>query len=89
MNEEKTLKERTAKGLIWGGLSNGLMQLIGAVFGLAIMSKLSPDDYGKVASLNIFSALACTLQESGFIAALCNKKSQPTRNTMLFSGSIS
>lgn len=77
MNDEKSLKERTAKGLIWGGFSNGLMQLIGAVFGLALMYKLTPDDYGKVASLNIFSALACAFQESGFIAALCNKK-EPT-----------
>ena len=77
MNEEKSLKERTAKGLLWGGLSNGLMQLMGAVFGLVLMYKLAPDDYGKVAALNIFAALASALQESGFISALCNRK-EPT-----------
>jgi len=77
MNEEKSLKERTAKGLLWGGFSNGLMQLIGAVFGLVLMNKLDPDDYGKVAALNIFAALASALQESGFISALCNRK-EPT-----------
>jgi len=74
---EKSLKERTAKGLVWGGLSNGIMQLLGAMFGLILMYKLTPDDYGKYAALNIFAALASALQESGFIAALCNKK-EPT-----------
>ncbi len=75
--EEKSLKERTAGGMLWGGLSNGLMQLMGAVFGVVLLSYLTPDDYGKVAMLNIFAALASALQESGFIAALCNKK-EPT-----------
>ena len=74
---DNSLKERTAKGLFWGGLSNGLMQLMTAVFGLVLMNKLVPDDYGKVAALNIFAALASALQESGFIAALCNRK-EPT-----------
>ena len=75
--EEKSLKERTAGGMLWGGLSNALMQMIAAVFGLVLLRYLTPDDYGKVAMLNIFAALASTLQESGFIAALCNKR-EPT-----------
>lgn len=75
--EEKSLKERTAGGMLWGGMSNGLMQLIGAVFGLVLLRYLGPEDYGKVAMLNIFAALASALQESGFIAALCNRK-EPT-----------
>ena len=75
--EEKSLKERTAGGMLWGGMSNGLMQLIGAVFGVVLLRYLTPDDYGKVAMLNIFAAIASALQESGFIAALCNKK-EPT-----------
>lgn len=72
--DERTLKERTAKGLLWGGVSNGLMQALGAIFGLVLMNLLTPGDYGKVAMLNIFAALASALQESGFIAALCNRK---------------
>ena len=75
--EQKSLKERTAGGMLWGGLSNGLMQVIAAVFGLVLLRYLTPDDYGKVAMLNIFAALASALQESGFIAALCNRK-EPT-----------
>ena len=62
--EEKSLKERTAGGMLWGGMSNGLMQLLGAVFGLVLLRYLTPEDYGKVAMLNIFAALASALQES-------------------------
>ncbi len=76
---ESTLKERTARGLLWGGLSNTVMQLLGALFGLALMRLLTPADWGKVAMLGIFSSLACTLQESGFVAALCNKKNPTDR----------
>lgn len=76
---QDTLKDRTAKGLLWGGLSNTLMQLLGALFGLALMRLLTPADWGKVAMLGIFAALASTLQESGFTAALCNRKN-PTDN---------
>ena len=75
--DEKSLKERTTKGLVWGGLSNGLMQLIAAAFGMVLLRYLTPDDQGKVAVLYIFSAIASALQESGFIAALCNRK-EPT-----------
>lgn len=71
---ESSLKERTARGLLWGGMSNGIMQLLGALFGLALMRLLTPSDWGKVYMLNIFATLASALQESGFSAALCNKR---------------
>ena len=76
--EEKSLKERTAGGMLWGGMSNGLMQLIAAIFGIVLLRHITPEDQGKVAMLNIFAAIASALQESGFIAALCNRK-EPTR----------
>ncbi|MBR1791639.1 MAG: lipopolysaccharide biosynthesis protein [Bacteroidaceae bacterium] len=74
---EGSLKQRTAQGLIWGGFSNGVVQLLGAVFGLWLINILDPDDYGKMAALVIFSNIASVLQESGFTAALANKR-EPT-----------
>ncbi len=71
------LREKTAQGLIWGGFSNGVVQLLGALFGLWLINILDPDDYGKMAALVIFSNIASVLQESGFTAALANK-SEPT-----------
>lgn len=71
---EQTLKDRTARGILWGGLSNGLMQLLNAVFGVVIARILSREDYGLVGMLAIFSTIAASLQESGFVSALTNKR---------------
>lgn len=69
----ETLKEKTAKGLFWGGLSNGLQQLLGLLFGICLARLLTPGEYGMVGMLAIFSAIANSIQESGFTAALTNK----------------
>ena len=71
---EPTLKDKTARGILWGGLSNGMMQLLNAVFGVVIARILSREDYGLVGMLAIFSTIAASLQESGFVSALTNKR---------------
>lgn len=71
---EATLKEKTAKGLFWGGISNFVQQVIGMAFGIAIARILSPDDYGLVAMLAIFTAMANAVMDSGFTTALINRK---------------
>ena len=70
---EQTLKEKTAKGLFWGGISNGMQQLLGVLIGIVLLKNLTPDDYGMVGMLAIFTAIASTIQESGFTAALTNR----------------
>lgn len=71
---KQTLKEKTAKGLFWGGVSNGVQQLLALSFGIFLSRILSPGDYGMVGMLAIFTGFANTLQESGFSAALTNKQ---------------
>lgn len=71
---EQTLKEKTAKGLFWGGLSNGLQQVLGAVFGIYLARILSSEDYGLIGMLAIFSGIAGTIINSGFSVALTNKR---------------
>ena len=71
------LKDKTAKGLVWGGFSNGAMQIIGALLGIVMLNILTPADYGKVAVFLIYSNIATCIQDSGFTAALINKK-EPT-----------
>ena len=71
---EETLKDKTAKGIFWGGMSNGLQQLLNLIFGIFLGRLLSPTDYGMVGMLTIFSLIAGSLQESGFTAAIANKK---------------
>ncbi|MDR0413615.1 MAG: lipopolysaccharide biosynthesis protein [Dysgonamonadaceae bacterium] len=69
----ETLKQQTANGLFWGGISNGVQQLAGAVFGIFLARILDPDDYGLVGMLAIFSGIASILINSGFSVALTNK----------------
>ena len=76
----ESLKEKTAKGLLWGGLSNGLQQVLGLLFGIILARKLSQADYGLVGMLAIFSAIAACMQEGGFIAALNRKKEVTQRD---------
>lgn len=71
---ESSLKEKTAKGILWGGLSNGAQQLLNLFFGIFLARLLTPEDYGMVGMLSIFSLIAGSLQESGFTAALANKR---------------
>ena len=67
-----TLKEKTAQGLLWGGLNSGIQQLVGLAFGIILGRLLSPSDYGMMAMINIFSLVATALQDSGFRTALTN-----------------
>lgn len=71
---ELSLKDKTAKGLFWGGISNGLQQILSLVFGIILLRVLDAKDYGMVGMLAIFMGIASTIQESGFTAALINKK---------------
>lgn len=71
---EQTLKERTAKGLFWGGVSNGVQQLLGMLFGIYLARILGAEDYGLVGMLAVFTAIAGTIINSGFTVALTNKQ---------------
>ena len=75
----ETLKEKTARGLFWGGMNNGVQQLIGLLTGIILGRLLSPGDFGLVAMITIFSVVATELQSSGFKTALTNLK-RPTAN---------
>lgn len=71
---EESLKEKTAKGLFWGGVNNLTQQVVGVVFGI-VMARwlLQPEDYGMVAMIAVFTLVASTLQNSGFRSALINQ----------------
>jgi O-antigen/teichoic acid export membrane protein len=70
----ETLKEKTAKGLFWGGMNNGVQQLLGLAFGIILGRLLDPSDYGMTAMLAVFSVIANELQSSGFKTGLINLK---------------
>ena len=68
------LKSKTAQGFLWGALNNGAMQVLNAVFGIVLARKLDQADYGLIGMLTIFTLIANSLQDSGFVTALTNKR---------------
>ena len=76
----ETLKEKTAKGIAWGAVNNGATQVLNLVFGIVLARKLSTEDYGLVALLTIFTALAGCIQAAGFSQALANLKTPTHRD---------
>ena len=60
--------------MLWGGLSNSVCQLLSLLFGIYLARILGPDDYGPIGMLAIFTAIAGSLQDSGFVAAIANRK---------------
>ena len=68
------LKHTVAKGMFWGGVSNTVCQLLSLLFGIYLARILGPEDYGPIGMLAIFTAIAGSLQDSGFVAAIANRK---------------
>ena len=71
---EGGLKEKTAKGLLWGALNSGSTQLLNLIFGIFLGRLITPAEYGIVGVLSIFTLIAGNLQGSGFTQALVNLK---------------
>lgn len=65
-----------------------MQQLLNLIFGIALARILDAEDYGMIGMLSIFSLIASTLQESGFTAALANKKISAMKTTMQSFGSV-
>lgn len=68
------LKEKTAKGLLWGAVNSIMTQVLMVLIGIVLGRLLSPAEYGIMGLLAIFTAIAGSIQESGLTAALTNLK---------------
>jgi O-antigen/teichoic acid export membrane protein len=72
---EKTLKQKTAQALVWTLVDRFGQQLLAFAVGLVLARYyLSPDDYGLMGMIAIFTALGAILLDSGFSNALVRKK---------------
>ncbi len=76
---KETLKEKTTRGLFWGGMNNVVQQGLGLLFGIILGRLLGPEDYGMIAMILVFQLIATALQESGFKSAIGNLK-EPQHN---------
>ena len=71
---EQSIKDKTVKGTVWSGIDN--VAQIGVTFLVSIVLArlLSPDDYGLIGIIAIFTAICQALINAGFTTALIRKK---------------
>lgn len=71
---EENLKQKTANGLLWNTIQNFSIKGMQFLLMLFMARILSPDDYGTIGLLFIFTQLASTFTECGLTAALIRKQ---------------
>lgn len=70
----ESLKEKTLKGVAWSGIDNVSQMGITFLASIVLARLLSPDDYGLLGIITIFTAICNTLINAGFNSALIRKK---------------
>ena len=69
----ESLKKKTVKGVAWTSLNQVLNLGFGFVIGVILARILSPEDYGLLAMIAVFNAIAYAFLDSGFGSALIRK----------------
>lgn len=71
---EHSLKDKTVKGVGWSAIDNVAQYAVSFIVGVVLAHLLSPDDYGLLGIIAIFTAICTTLINGGFTNALIRKK---------------
>ena len=71
-----SLKQQTFVGVIWSSIERFSVQGIQFILSLIIARELHPSDYGLIAMLTIFMAIANCFVNSGFSSALIQKQNR-------------
>ena len=68
------MKHKTVKGLGWSAVDNAARYGMQFVIGIVLARLLSPDDYGLLGLVGIFTVICTALVNGGFTTALIRKK---------------
>ena len=71
---EESLKNKTVKGVAWSGIDNVAQFGVSFIVSLVLARLLTPDDYGLIGIITIFTAISTALVNSGFSTALIRKE---------------
>ena len=71
---EQSLKDKTVKGTAWSAIENVAQYAVTFVVGIVLARLLSPDDYGLIGIISIFTTVCTALIAGGFGTALIRKK---------------
>lgn len=87
---EQSLKNKTVKGVAWSGIDNVAKYLVTFIVGIVLARLLSPDDYGLIGIISIFTVICQTVIDGGFLNALIRKKdvSEKDYNTVFISNLV-
>ena len=70
----ESLKNKTIKGVGWSAVDNFVQFGVTFVVSIVLARLLSPDDYGLIGIVTIFTAVCATIINGGFTNALIRKK---------------
>lgn len=70
---EESLKNKTVKGVAWSGIDNVVQMGVSFVVSIILARLLTPDDYGLLGIILIFSSICTALMNAGFTTALIRK----------------
>ena len=71
---EQSLKDKAVKGVAWSGVDNVAQYAVSFFVSIVLARLLSPDDYGLIGIITIFTMVCNTLINAGFNSALIRKK---------------
>lgn len=71
---EHGLKDKTVKGVGWSAVDNVVQYVVQFIVSIILARLLSPDDYGLLGIIAIFTAVCTALINGGFTTALIRKK---------------
>ena len=71
---ESSLKDKTVRGVGWSAIDNAAQYGVSFLVSIVLARLLSPDDYGLLGIVGIFTAVCLALINGGFGSALIRKK---------------
>ena len=71
---EQSLKDKTIKGTAWSAIDNVTQMGVSFLVSIVLARLLSPDDYGLIGIINIFTVVCTAIINGGFSTALIRKK---------------
>ena len=71
---DHTLKEKTIRGVGWSAIDNLAQHAVSFLVSIVLARLLSPEDYGLLGIIAIFTAICNALINGGFVSALIRKK---------------
>lgn len=74
MSQKQSLKDKTIKGTMWSAADNVVQFGVAFVVSIVLARLLSPDDYGLIGIITIFTTVCTAIINGGFSSALIRTK---------------